>query len=134
MLLITHRKQLDALPPSPLKNYITTRYQDLVETEDDIPPIFVIVEEDDDITGPDFAFVSCNGLLGEGEMNTPQYINPFEKIVHLTDINMYQLLYLVSGEDGYWIYISNSIVEAHPDLKWVLTDDSQGGLSAPQPL
>ena len=70
MQLITHRNQLDALPPSPLKNYIATRYQDLVETEDDLPPIFVIVQEDDDITGRDYAFVdsfdrSFSGIVAD---------------------------------------------------------------------
>jgi hypothetical protein len=55
MQLITHIKDFDNILPPLLKDHITARYRDLVETEDDIPPIFIIVEEDDDISGPDFA-------------------------------------------------------------------------------
>ncbi|MCP4125397.1 MAG: hypothetical protein GY751_26990, partial [Bacteroidetes bacterium] len=50
------------------------------------------------------------------------------------DLKLYELLFLVCGEDGYWILIPEDIVEKHPDLKWVLTDESLGGLSDPQPL
>ena len=119
---------MTALPPSPLRNHLTDKYNDLVETEDDLPPIFVIVEEDDDITGPDYAFVSDNGLLGDGDT-----LGFYQAVTHLS-LNMYELLFLVNGEDGYWIYVSETIAEANPDLKWVLTDDSQGGLFDPQPL
>jgi hypothetical protein len=44
------------------------------------------------------------------------------------------MLLLLNGEDGYLILIPEAVVEAHPDLKWILTDESQGGLSDPQPL
>ena len=118
MQLITHRSHLDALPSSPLKNHITIRYQDLVETEDDLPLIFVIVEEDDDITGLDYALVSDNGLLGESDP-----LGLYEAVTHLPDLNMHQLLFLVNGEDGYWIYVSETIAEANPDLSWILTAD-----------
>jgi hypothetical protein len=43
-------------------------------------------------------------------------------------------MYLINGEDGYWIMIPEEIVEANPELKWILTDISQGGLSLPQPF
>ncbi len=36
-------------------------------------------------------------------------------------MKVYEVLFLVCGEDGYWIYIPEDYVEAHPDLKWVLT-------------
>jgi hypothetical protein len=99
MQFITHQYHLDALPESPLKNHLIARYDDLVETLDDLSPIFVIVEEDDDIIGPDYAFVSGNGLLGDGDT-----LVSYETVIHLPDLNMYELLFLVKGEDGYWIY------------------------------
>jgi hypothetical protein len=48
----------------PINNHINARYQSLVETPDDIKPVFILVEEGDDITGPDYAIISSeNGLL-----------------------------------------------------------------------
>jgi hypothetical protein len=49
-------------------------------------------------------------------------------------LKLHELLFLQHGEDGYWILIPEEIVEVYPDLKWVLTDESQGGLVEPQPL
>jgi hypothetical protein len=66
MQLIDHSSYLEIPPETAFKNYLIDRYNDLVETEDDLPVIFIIIEEDDDITGPDYAFVSDNGLLGDG--------------------------------------------------------------------
>jgi len=53
---------------------------------------------------------------------------------HLPELRLFEALYLVDGEDGYWLMIPEDVVEAHPDLKWVLIDESLGGLSEPQPL
>ena len=137
MQLITHHTQLDALPESLLKAHITARYDQLSE-DTDVPPNLVLVEESDDITGPDYAFVGPRGLLSdlfdEHEPGHPEFARPYEWASHLPDLQIYEILLLINNEDGYWIMIPESIVEAHPDLKWVLTDDSQGGLSAPQPL
>ncbi len=108
------QSNIDKLPESPLKNHLAARYDDLVETEDDLPGIFIIVEVDDDITGPDYAFVSDNGLLGDDDA-----LGTYEAVTHLPDLNMYELLLLVNGEDGYWIYVS----DAHPDLSSILTAD-----------
>jgi hypothetical protein len=118
MRLITHESHLDALPQSPLKNHLIARYDDLVETEDDLTPIFIIVEVDDDITGPDYAFVSDNGLLGDDET-----LGTYETVTHLPDLNMHLLLFLANGEDGFWIYVSDTIAEANPDLSSILTAD-----------
>jgi hypothetical protein len=115
--LINHRNQLDALPPTALKNCIATRYQDLVETEDDLPPIFVIVEEDDDITGPDYAFVSSNGLLGDDDQ-------PYESITHLRDINTHELLLLLNGEDAYFIYVLDAASFGSPALVRLLNSST----------
>ena len=61
MLLITHRSHLDALPESPLKTHMTTRFDQLSE-DTDVPPNLVLVETDDDITGPDYAFIGNRGV------------------------------------------------------------------------
>jgi hypothetical protein len=139
MQLFTHRSHLDALPESPLKKHIIARYDDLVETEDDIPPIFIIVEDSDAITGPDYAFIGNRGLLtdlfGEHEPGHPEFARPYEWASYLPPLKLYEVLLLTaSGEDGYLILIPEAVVEAQPDLKWVLTDEHQGGLSDPQPL
>ena len=138
MQLITHSSRLDALCASPLKDHITARFQDFVETEDDSPPIFVIVEEDDDITGPDYAFVGPDGLLSdlweEHEPGHSEFCRPYEWISFLSQIDYFEILLLSHGEDGALIFVSKALAEAIPNLKWVLTDESQDGLSDPQPL
>ena len=138
MQLITHRSHLDALPASELKTHTQKRFDQLSE-DTDVPPNIVIVEATDDITGPDYAFIGSRGLLSdlfeEHEPRHPEFTRPYEWASHLPDLRLYEALLLINGgEDGYWILIPEVVVEAHPDLKWVLTDESQGGLSDPQPL
>jgi hypothetical protein len=98
----------------------------------------VLVEEGDDITGPGYAFVGNRGLLsdlfeetGPGET---EFCRPYEWASYLPELNIYEVLLLIHGEDGVFIYVIDSIVEANPKLHWVLTDESQGGLSDPQPI
>jgi hypothetical protein len=136
--LLTHINQIDQqLPESPLKSHIQSRFNQLSE-DTDVPPNIVLVEATDDVTGPDYAFVGPQGLLSdlfeEHEPGHPEFSRPYEWVSHLPKLRLYEALYLVNGEDGYWIIIPEEIVEAHPDLKWVLTDESQGGLSLSQPL
>jgi len=137
MRLITHRSHLDALPASDLKIHIQSRFDQLTE-DTDVPPNIVLVEANDDITGPDYAFVGSRGLLSdlfeEHRPGHPDFVRPYEWASHLPELRLYETLLLVNNEDGYWILISEAIVGLHPDLKWVLTDESQGGLSYPQPL
>jgi hypothetical protein len=135
--LITHQSHLDALPASDLKTHIQSRFDQLSE-DTDAPPNIVLVEADDDITGPDCAFVGPNGLLSdlfeEHAPGHPEFSRPYEWVSHLSELRLYEVLLLINSEDGYWVIIPEEIVEAHPDLKWVLTDESQDGLSDPQPL
>lgn len=134
MQLITHQSHLEAISESPLKSHIQNRFDQLSE-DTDVPPNIVLVESGDNITGPNYAFVSeDNGLLGDGDISSPLYCRPYENVSYLPELRLYEALYLVNGEDGYWITIPESIVEANPSLEWVLTDESQGGLSPPQPL
>mgnify|MGYP006883063157 CR=1 FL=1 len=134
---ITHRNHINALPGSTLKTFITKRYNQQAEGTD-IPPIILLVSPGDIVTGPDFAFLGNRGLLSDAyEEHTPGqsgFIRPYEWVSHWTDLGIYEALFLQNYDDGYWILIPEDIVEAHPDLKWVLTDPSQGGLSDPQPL
>ena len=135
MQLITHQHHLDALPESPIKAHITARFAQLTD-DTDVPPNIVLVEEHDDITGPDYAFVGNRGLLSdlfeEHESGHPEFVRPYEHASKLP--SLYEVLLLVNNEDGYWLVIPEALVYSHPDLKWVLTDESQGGLSDPQPL
>jgi hypothetical protein len=137
MQLITHRSHLDAFPASPLKTHIQARFDQLSE-DTDVPPNLVLVEPNDFITGPDYAFIGPKGLLSdlfeEHEPCHAGFVRPLEWVSYLPELRLYEALLLINGEDGYWIMIPEEIVEAHPDLKWVLTDESQGGLSDPQPL
>jgi hypothetical protein len=138
MHLITHSSHLDALPASPLKQHIQKRFDQLFETEDDLLPNIILVETNDDIAGPDFAFVGPRGLLSdlfdEHEPGHPEFARPYEWASFMPEMHFYEVLLLINGEDGYWIMIQEVVVEAHADLKWILTDESQGGLSDPQPL
>jgi hypothetical protein len=136
MQLFTSLSQMDALPASDLKTHLQARHRTLYE--DGIGPVFVIVEKTDRIDGPDYAFIGNRGLLSDlYEERAPKedgFVRPYEWVSHLPELRLYEALYLINGEDGYWIIIPEEIVEAHPDLKWVLTDESQGGLSDPQPF
>jgi hypothetical protein len=135
--LITHRNHLDALPTSDLKIHLQARFDQLSE-DTDLPPNIILVDDDDDVTGPDYAFVGPDGLLSdlfeEHEPGHPEFCRPYEWVSHLPELHLYEVLLLVNNEDGYWILIQEDIVEAHPDLHWVLTAEEQGGLSPPQPL
>jgi hypothetical protein len=137
MQLITHQSYLNAFPTSPLKTHITDRYDQLSQ-DTDVPPQIIIVENGDEITGPDYAFVGSKGLLSdlfeEYEPGHPEFCRPYEWVSYLPELHIYEVLLLINNEDGYLILIPGAIVEAHPDLKWILTSEEQGGLTDPQPL
>ena len=98
----------------------------------------VLVESNDDITGPDFTFAGIDGLLSDlfevHKPGHPEFALPYERVSFIPELETFELLQLTHGEDGILIYVSRALVEAHPDLRWLLTDQSQGGLSKPQPL
>ena len=137
MQLITHKNHIDQLPQDLLTEFIIKRFDQLAE-ETDVPPIIIMVKPDDDITGPDYAFIGNRGLLSDLlEERAPRetgFLRPYEWVSYWPDMGVYELLFLQDHDNGYWILIPENIVEAHPDLKWVLTDESLGGLSKPQPL
>ena len=137
MQLITHQIHINKLPDSTLKTHIHSRHDSLT-FDTDVPPNIILVEATDDITGPDYAFVGNHGLLSdtyeEHEPGEEGFVRPYEWTAHLPSLRMYEALVLLHGEDGYWLLIPEAVVETHSDLHWILTDDSQGGLSEPQPL
>jgi hypothetical protein len=126
---------IDRLPASELKFHLLARYNQLSEGTD-IPPNIVLVEADDEIAGRDYSFIGNRGLLSdffeEHEPGHPEFARPFEWASYLPELKIYEVLLLIHGEDGVFIYLPDSIVEANPKLHWVLTDASQGGLSNPQ--
>ena len=138
MQLLSTISKINDLPPSGIKDHIKATYLSLVETDDDIPPIFIIVEEDDDITGPDYAFIGSQGLLSDlwdrHKPRHPKFSRPYEWSTYIEGLTTYLVQYLVCNEDCYFLYISASLSEKYPVLKWVLTASELGGLSDPQPL
>jgi len=136
MRLLFDKNTISQMPEIPLKEHLL-RYYDLL-FEDNMGPVFVVVDLKDVITGDAYNFVGNHGLLSdlfeEHVPGHPEFSRPYEWVSHLPDQKIYEMLLLVNGEDGYLIFIPEAIVEAHPDLKWVLTSDEVGGLSPPQPL
>jgi hypothetical protein len=59
MKLITHQNHINKTIPNELLSHIIKRFESLAE-ETDVPPIIILVKPDDDITGPDYAFVASN--------------------------------------------------------------------------
>jgi hypothetical protein len=137
MQLITHQHDIDKLPASPIKTHIQARYDQLSE-DTDVPPNIVLVEADDDITGPDFAFVGNRGLLSDlwekNDPGHPEFSRPYEWASYISELQLYEVLLLINNEDGYLILILEAIVDSHPELHWIHTAKEQGGLSDPQPL
>ena len=140
MKRISHRNHVTKDIPQPLAELITRRFNQLTEDSDgESIPIIILVETGDSITGPDYAFIGNRGLLTdsyeEAEPLDPAFIRPYEWCSYWPDLGVYELLYLQDPDNGYWLLIPDVVVETHPELKWVLTDESQaGGLSEPLAL
>jgi hypothetical protein len=139
MNLITHRSHIPNIPDKALAEFIIKRFDQIAdESNSEVLPTIILVNEGDTITGPDYALVGPQGLLSDlFEEKSPYedgFSRPYEWVSHWPELKLYEALLLINGEDGYWIIIPEAIVAANPDLEWVLTDESQGGLSEPQPL
>jgi hypothetical protein len=128
---------IDRLPKSELKTHIQKRFDQLTE-DTDIPPNLILVETNDEITGADYAFVGPRGLLSdlfeEHQPGDPGFVRPWEWVCHIPQLGLFEILLLIHSEDGYLIIVPEAVVDAHPDLKWILTAEEQGGLSDPRPL
>jgi hypothetical protein len=134
MQLFTSLSQMDALPASDLKSHLQARHRALYE--DDMGPVFVIVEKTDRVDGPDYAFIGNRGLLSDlYEERAPKedgFVRPNEWVSHLPELRLYEVLLLINGEDCYWIYVSEAIANANSELMHVMTAPELGGLSPPQ--
>lgn len=137
MQLITHQNHIDRLPQSALKTHIQKRFNQIISESDgaEVPVVILVEPKDSD---SDHAFIGPNGLLTdlweEHEPQQERFVRPYEWVSYWPDLKLYEVLFLVCGEDGYWILIPEEIVESNPDLKWVLTAKELGGLSPVQPL
>ena len=137
MILITHQLHINKLPDSSLKRHIQSRHDSLT-FDTDIPPNIILVEATDDVTGADYAFIGNRGLLSDlyeqAEPRQLGFVRPYEWVSYYENLQLYEMLLLQDPDNGYWILLKSNVVEANPDLKWVLTDDELGGLSEPQPF
>jgi hypothetical protein len=84
--LLTHINQIDQqLPESPLKAHIQSRFAQLSE-DTDVPPNLVLVEANDDVTGPGYAFVGPEGLLSdlleEARPGHDEFVRSYEWVSH----------------------------------------------------
>jgi hypothetical protein len=61
----------------------------------------------------------------------PEFCRPYEWVRYLPNLAIYEMLLLLNREDGYLILIPEAVLEAHPELKWVLTDESREGCPIP---
>ena len=97
MQLITHQSHLSHLPQDTLAEFIIKRFEQLTE-DTDVPPTIILVNLDDDISGPDYAFVGCNGLLSDLlEEHNPREVGfnrPYEWVSYHPDLGLYELLFL----------------------------------------
>ena len=92
MQLITHQHHLDALPASELKAHIQKRFDQLSE-DTNVPPNIVLVEDADDVIGPEYAFVGNHGLLSDlwdvNEPGHPEFARPYEWACYLPELQLY---------------------------------------------
>ena len=95
MRLITHQSHLEALPASPLKTHIKARFDQLSE-DTDVPSNIKFVEDNGDITDPDFAFFGWQGsltdLFKESRPREIDFVRPYEWVSYLSPLHYYELL------------------------------------------
>ena len=139
MQLISHPSHLDAFPQDALAGFIIKRFKQVVEDSGgETLPTIILVKPFHDITGPDYAFIGNRGLLSDAyeqaEPGDAAFVRPYEFVSYWPELGLFELLFLQHGEDGYWILIPENIASSNPKLKWVLLDESQGGIRPVQPL
>jgi hypothetical protein len=133
MQLITHRSHLDALPASPIKTHIRTRFDQLAE-DTDVPPNVFLLHRSDNPKSPELIFLGsagmCSDLFETHQPGESEFAPVFEWISYLPNLKIYEMLYL-EADLGYLLIVPVEVVEAHPDLEAVIYSQ---GLSDPQPL
>ena len=93
MQLITHQSHLSHLPQDTLAEFIIKRFEQLTEGTD-VPPTIILVNLDDDITGPGYGFVGCDGLMSDRfEEHKPREVGfnrPYEWVSYHPDLDWSQ--------------------------------------------
>ena len=134
MQLITHQTHVDKLPESPIKQYIQQRWFQYAENSEEIPPIFILLESQADLTSIDLKFLGSAGLCSDlFDLHTPRdrgFQTVFDWICFLSDLKLFEMMY-IEGDLGYWVMCPEEIVEDNPDLKLMICNQK---LSDPQPL
>ena len=135
---ISHRNHITPDIPDELTEFIIKRFDQIAsESDDQAIPVIILVKESDNIID-DYKAFGDRGLVSdlyeEHEPGQPGFVRPYEWVSYHEDLQLYEMLLLQDPDNGYWILVTSDVVEANPDLNWVLTDPSQGGLSEPQPL
>ena len=71
--------------------YYSNRF---TENPDDIPPVFILVEPDEDIIGRDYAYIGNRGLLSDlYEQTKPgeaAVIRPYEWVSHVPKLQLFE--------------------------------------------
>jgi hypothetical protein len=133
MQLITHHHRIDQFPTSPLKIHIQARFDQLSE-DTDVPPNILLLHPNDNPKSPELIFLGsagmCSDLFETHQPQDPEFAPVFEWISYLSDLKVYEMLYL-EADLGYLLIVPEEVAEVYIDLKAVI--DSQG-LSDPQPL
>ncbi len=103
MRRISHSLHIPNIPDDALAEFIIKRFEQL-SSDTDIPPTIILANPEDDITGPDYAFVGNNGLLSdlyeEFSPGETGFVRPFEWVSYLPSLQLYEALLLVNNEDG----------------------------------
>jgi hypothetical protein len=133
MQLVTHKSQLDHLKPCPVSSHISARFYQLSE-DTDLPPCIILVEPDDDLTGPAYSLLGDYGVFtniyGTSVLSEDNNISIFDSIAYLPTAAVFEMLYIEGGL-GYWFVVPDEVVKKQPRLKTMI--DSQE-LSHPQPF
>lgn len=134
MHLITHQSHIDKLPESPIKQYIQRRYVQYTENPEEIPPVFILLESQADLTSIDLKFLGSAGICSDLlDLHTPKntgFQTVFDWVTFLPDLKLFEMMY-IEGDLGYWVMCPEEIVEDNPDLKLMISSQE---LSDPQPF
>lgn len=134
MQLITHQTHIDKLPKSPIRQYIKRRFLQYTENPEEVPPLFILIENPLDLSSQDLKFLGSAGICSDMlDSHTPRdkgFQTVFDWISYRPDLNLYEMMY-IEGDLGYWVMCREEIVIAAPDLNYMISSQE---LSEPQPL
>ncbi len=133
MQIITRQSHIDKLPESPIKRYIQRRYVQYTENPEEIPPVFILLENQRDLSSQELKILGSAGICSDlFDSHTPRdkgFQTVFDWICFLADLKLFEMMY-IEGDLGYWVMCPEEIVEDNPDLKLMISSQE---LSDPQP-